>query len=135
MNVAPQMPPHKRKQRRTARDTAIEALTTLGTTYLRERVHAVFDQFVTALLDAALGVRHVYVKDPTTQIWARVADPDTITALLNRPAVSTADPVWIIHTQDPDARLLDGISGVPTRRAIRSRLPSRICSGPWCRMK
>jgi hypothetical protein len=98
-----------RKKRRTARDDTTDVLTWLGSAYLRDRVHAVFDPFVTALLDAALGVRHLCVKDATTQTWARVTDPDTITALLNRPALSAEDPVWIIHTQDPDGQLLDAL--------------------------
>lgn len=31
-----------------------------------------------ATLDAAIGVKHVYAKDPTTQQWTRVTDPEAI---------------------------------------------------------
>ena len=46
------------------RETATVVANKLGLAYLRERVHAVFDPLLTAAVDAALGVREVYERDP-----------------------------------------------------------------------
>lgn len=39
-----------------------------GPAYLRDRVHAAFDAFITAVLAAAIGVRHLYAKDAATPV-------------------------------------------------------------------
>jgi hypothetical protein len=98
-----------RQPRRTARDTAARVSNKLGLAYLRERIHAVFQPFLTAALDAAIGVRHVYERDARTGQWARVTDPDAITALLNAPHRGASETRLVVYTQDPDARLLEGL--------------------------
>ncbi len=61
-------PKRPTKNRRTAQDTALEAIMLLAPAYLRDRVHAAFDAFITAVLAAAIGVRHLYAKDAATPV-------------------------------------------------------------------
>ena len=99
------------KRRHTAADTAADTHRLAIPAHLRARLYDAFEPVVRAVLDAAIGVRHLYAKDATTGQWARVTDPDTITALLNaRPADRDADePTLVIYTQDPDAPLLEAL--------------------------
>jgi hypothetical protein len=85
------------KKRRPARDTAA----VVGWPRVPARVR----DLLKAALAAAIGVRHVYTRDPTTQQWTRETDPDAIAAFLNRPNGGMRDG-WTIYTTDPDVDLL-----------------------------
>jgi hypothetical protein len=101
------------KRKRTRRNnTAIVAANTIGLAYLHERVHAAFDAALTAFVTAAVGIRHIYEKDPGTGQWARVTDPDAIAAVLNTPQLDVSDHRIVIYQQDPDARLLEALLAV-----------------------
>jgi hypothetical protein len=63
----------------------------------------------TAALDAAIGVRHIYERDPATGQWARVTDPDAIAALLNQSHQDDPQHRIVLYTREPDTRLLDGL--------------------------
>ena len=68
-----------------------------------------FQPVLTAAIEAAIGLRHIYEKDPATGHWARVTDPDAIAALLNEPHLDVTEHRIVIYEQDPDARLLEGL--------------------------
>lgn len=96
-------------KRQTAADTATQVAHTLGVAYLQERLQAAVQPLVTAALEAAIGVRHLYEKDPATGQWARVTDPEAIAARLNEPHVGVTEHRIVVYEQDPDARLLEGL--------------------------
>ena len=44
-----------------------------------------FEPVLRAAIDTALGVRHVYERDPSTGHWTLVTDPDQVAAIVNQP--------------------------------------------------
>jgi hypothetical protein len=97
--------PKPKRRRRTAQDTPDEVFGILVPFWVRDEIHARLGELLKAAGDAAIGVKHVYTKDPTTQQWTRVTDPDAIAAFLNRPDAGVRDG-WTIYTTDPDVDLL-----------------------------
>ena len=106
------MTTRRKRTRRDRRETATNAANTVGLESLGDRIHAALAPPIRAALDAAIGVRHVYERDPTTGQWARVTDPDQLAALLNLPGGGASEHRLIVYTQPPDARLLEGLLAV-----------------------
>jgi hypothetical protein len=63
---------------------------TLGFGYVQERIDAVLQPVITAALEAAIGLRHMYEQDPATGQWTRGTDPDAIAVRLNAPHLAAA---------------------------------------------
>jgi hypothetical protein len=124
--------PTRPLKRQTARDTRLHVANTLGLDYLRERIHAVFQPVITAALESAIGLRHMFEKDPTTGQWARVTDPDAIAARLNEhgPRYDVTDRRIVLYEQDPDERLLEGLLtfmlGAPFDATLYPQLVERV---------
>jgi hypothetical protein len=76
---------------RTASHTADEVFELLLSDWVRVAIHARIADLLKATIDAAVGVRHVYTKDPSTQQWTRVTDPDALAAVLKGPGAGVLD--------------------------------------------
>ena len=84
---------------------------------MRERVLPKLEPLVDAQIDAAIGVRHFFLRDPKTGRFQRVTDPDRIDEALN---ADVEGSYYYVYTKDPSIQaftdLMNRVIDKPTEQ-------------------